>query len=61
MNNVTYEIVEPFMKTVPSMKSMIEMGGNPACELLYLPVFQDLIKNPPKDPPYDLVIVEVSQ
>lgn len=60
MNNVSYELVQPFMNSVPSMKGMIQMGGNPACELLKLPIFQDLIKNPPKDPPYDLIIVEVS-
>lgn len=34
--------------------------GNGLCEYLGLPEVQQIIKNPPKDPPYDLVIVEVS-
>ena len=30
------------------------------CELLGLPEFKKIIKNPPKDPPYDLVITQVN-
>ncbi|XP_020710323.2 UDP-glucosyltransferase 2-like [Athalia rosae] len=33
--------------------------GNKICELLDLPDFQSLVKTPPKDPPYDLVIAEL--
>ncbi|XP_015113242.1 UDP-glucuronosyltransferase 2B17 [Diachasma alloeum] len=32
--------------------------GNGLCEYLGLPEMQAIIKNPPQDPPYDLVIVE---
>ncbi|KAK0156921.1 hypothetical protein PV327_011526, partial [Microctonus hyperodae] len=32
--------------------------GNSLCEYLGLPEMQKIIKNPPKNPPYDLVIVE---
>lgn len=33
--------------------------GNDLCEYLGLPELQKIIKNPPRNPPYDLVIVEV--
>ncbi|KAK0175130.1 hypothetical protein PV327_008909 [Microctonus hyperodae] len=33
--------------------------GNYLCEYLAMPEMQEFIKNPPKDPPYDLVIVEI--
>lgn len=33
--------------------------GNRLCHLMALREFQDLIKNPPKDPSYDLVVTEV--
>lgn len=42
-----------------SMKSLTDMAGAQVCELLSHPVLQDLIKNPPQDPPYDLLITEV--
>lgn len=34
--------------------------GNDICDILALPELQSLIKNPPQDPPYDIVITEVS-
>lgn len=34
--------------------------GNGLCEYLGLPEMQKIIKNPPNNPAYDLVIVEVS-
>ena len=36
-----------------------EFYGNEICELLGLEKMQNLIKNPPKDPPYDILITEV--
>ncbi|XP_015113283.1 UDP-glucuronosyltransferase [Diachasma alloeum] len=33
-------------------------SGNPFCEYLGLPEMQEIIKNPPQDPPYDLVVTE---
>ncbi|XP_046736276.1 UDP-glucosyltransferase 2-like [Diprion similis] len=42
-----------------SMKDiMIELGGNLPCQSLGHPQLQKLIKSPPTDPPYDLVITE---
>lgn len=34
--------------------------GNGLCEYLAIPELQAIIKNPPQNPPYDLVIVEVN-
>ncbi|CAB0035861.1 unnamed protein product [Trichogramma brassicae] len=54
-NNMTYEFMESFSKRI-SMKQMLEIVGEPICDLLNLPIFQKLLKDPPK---YDLVIVEI--
>lgn len=59
MNNVTATDLSLRTTCVGQMKEIIEIIGNSACRLLALPQMQQLIKNPPKDPPYDLVIVEV--
>ncbi|EFN81563.1 hypothetical protein EAI_00418 [Harpegnathos saltator] len=42
-----------------SMKHVTQTAGSKVCELLGHPVLQNLIKNPPQDPPYDLVIIQV--
>ncbi|XP_014213915.1 UDP-glucuronosyltransferase 2B37-like [Copidosoma floridanum] len=42
-----------------SIPDLMSITGPPVCNLLQLPVFQKLINDPPTDPPYDLVIVEV--
>lgn len=57
MNNVTYELMQSFDSV--SIEKLAELAGNVPCNLLDLPELQALIKNPPTDPPYDLVIVEV--
>ncbi|XP_046736274.1 UDP-glucosyltransferase 2-like [Diprion similis] len=36
-----------------------EKAGNDICHILGNPEIQELIKNPPQDPPYDLVIAEL--
>lgn len=36
-----------------------KLYGNELCELLALEEMQHLIKNPPNDPPYDILITEV--
>lgn len=57
VNNVTFE---QFTKFGPGgFNEFIDMAGNQICKLLSHPVISNIIKNPPKDPPYDLVIVEV--
>lgn len=45
--------------TSQDLSIMVERIGNSMCKVLGLPQVQQLIKNPPNDPPYDLVIVEV--
>ncbi|XP_032679120.1 UDP-glucuronosyltransferase 2A3-like isoform X2 [Odontomachus brunneus] len=42
-----------------SMAHLTDMAGTQICELLSHPAIQNLIKNPPQDPPYDILITEV--
>ncbi|XP_076243342.1 uncharacterized protein LOC143184768 [Calliopsis andreniformis] len=42
-----------------NMHNLVHKAGSITCELLSQPQIQQLIKNPPKDPPYDLVILEL--
>lgn len=57
MNNITATEVLGF--STPSVAKLVEMAGDNICNLLNHPKMQQLIKNPPQDPPYDLVILEV--
>lgn len=58
VNNFTIRINEqPFDD---QFKTVVEKYGNELCELLGLPEMQNLIKNPPQNPPYDLFITEVT-
>lgn len=54
LNNMSYEFIEGIRGQ--STKNAVQNLGNTFCELLGHPVFENLLKNPPK---YDLVIVEV--
>lgn len=56
MNNMSYETISTIQKV--NIRVM-RMFGVDLCKQMDLPVFQKLLKNPPEDPPYDLVIVEV--
>ncbi|XP_043264519.1 UDP-glucosyltransferase 2-like [Colletes gigas] len=56
VNNMNASILEKLSST--SVKHIIDMGSR-VCTLLGHEKFQNLINNPPKDPPYDLVIVEL--
>lgn len=56
-NNLNYTMVKSI--SVRSIKNLLDLTGDPVCSLLNHTVFQNIIQNPPKDPPYDLVIVEV--
>ncbi|XP_015113327.1 UDP-glucuronosyltransferase 2B15 isoform X2 [Diachasma alloeum] len=40
------------------LPTLTTVYGNELCEYLALPEMQEIIKNPPQDPPYDLVILE---
>ncbi|XP_011867942.1 PREDICTED: UDP-glucuronosyltransferase 3A1-like [Vollenhovia emeryi] len=57
VNNVTAEEAQAFSN--PSIAYFVAMAGHNICQLLSHPKMQQLIKNPPQDPPYDMVIVEV--
>ena len=57
VNNMFAENVTNF--NALNMQLMIQAAGVKTCKLLGLPNIQQLIKNPPKDPPYDVVIVEL--
>lgn len=58
-NNVSYE------RTLEGRKfkvgAFMNSVGTNLCQIMSKPMFQELLKNPPQDPPYDLVIVEVRQ
>ena len=51
-NNMSYEVMSEF-KNSANIARLINLAGNPNCEMLSKPVFQKLFKNPPK---YDVVI-----
>lgn len=55
VNNVSYEFVSKFVTT----HGLSTIGGNNVCEHLAHPEIQKLIRNPPKDPPYDVVLIQV--
>ncbi|XP_058794059.1 UDP-glucosyltransferase 2-like [Phymastichus coffea] len=59
VNNLTYQFLSTIMVQGHSMSRMMSTSGDNICEMLKLPIFQRLIKNPPKNPPYDLVITEL--
>lgn len=54
-NNMEYDKAVKFRNV--DIQLLMDHVGNPVCELLDLPVFREILKNPPRD--YDLVIVEV--
>ncbi|XP_046607750.1 UDP-glucosyltransferase 2-like isoform X1 [Neodiprion virginianus] len=56
-NSMTYELLQS-ISSAP-MQVVIKLAGNDVCESLGKPEMQNLIKNPPTDPPYDLVITEL--
>ncbi|XP_011266198.2 UDP-glucuronosyltransferase 1-9 [Camponotus floridanus] len=57
VNNLTATEVKSFSAT--SMTSLTYMCGTQICQLMDHPKIQELIKNPPQDPPYDLIIMEL--
>ncbi|XP_076375313.1 UDP-glucosyltransferase 2 isoform X5 [Megalopta genalis] len=58
INNITYLDMYT-MSAMSASSSVANLAGNEVCETLSDPRIQQLAKNPPKDPPYDAVIVEV--
>lgn len=57
INNMTATDIKSFGSA--SVRNLAQMAGDNVCQLLNLPQIQNIIKNPPKDPPYDLVIIEL--
>lgn len=57
-NNISFTDVTS-SKITEFLRDWIQHYGSAECDLLEHVHFQNLIKNPPKDPPYDLAIVEV--
>lgn len=58
INNFTYELMNTLVKESLT-HTVATIGGNEICEFLGMPKIQELVRNPPKDPPYDLVMIEV--
>lgn len=58
INNLTVDFVQNVGGNIVFLAA--ESFGNKLCHLMGLEKFQKLIHNPPTDPPYDLVITEVS-
>ncbi|XP_035737423.1 uncharacterized protein LOC118448362 [Vespa mandarinia] len=55
VNNVSYDTANK----LPMLNAISTIGGYQLCEYLGHPKIQKLIHNPPKDPPYDVVLIEV--
>ncbi|KAF7382487.1 hypothetical protein HZH68_015406 [Vespula germanica] len=55
INNVSYNIA----KNIWTVQIVSNIAGNDICEHLAHPDIQKLIHNPPKDPPYDVVLIQV--
>lgn len=57
INNVSHNDVQGFASG--SLTHFMDTAGDKICDLLDHPSINNIIKNPPKNPPYDLVIVEI--
>lgn len=57
VNNFSIEFANQVLES--PVKLVSELYGNELCELMGLDEMQKLIKNPPKDPAYDILITEV--
>lgn len=58
MNNMTYEEAFTMIRS-SAAQAVATFAGYEICEHLNNPKLQELIHNPPKDPPYDAVVMEV--
>ncbi|KOC60177.1 Ecdysteroid UDP-glucosyltransferase [Habropoda laboriosa] len=57
VNNMNASLIERI--STNDMRSLVYMAGDRICSLMEHEKLQQLIKNPPKNPPYDLIIVEL--
>lgn len=58
-NNLTFDMLISKMMSATLGYTIPTVAGNPLCHHLGHPVVQKLVHDPPKNPPYDLVIIEV--
>ncbi|XP_043488518.1 UDP-glucosyltransferase 2-like [Polistes fuscatus] len=58
VNNVSFDFMKINLREMP-VHAVSTMGGNELCEYLNLPEIQKIIKDPPTNPPYDVVISEI--
>lgn len=58
VNNMSYEFMQHLVGTNP-VYAVATMGGNELCGNLENPAIQELARNPPKNPPYDAVLIEI--
>jgi len=58
-NNLTAQEIQTSGTLSWSLATLIEKNGIPICNLLNRPKIQELIKNPPQDSSYDIIILEV--
>ncbi|XP_051165472.1 UDP-glucosyltransferase 2-like isoform X2 [Leptopilina boulardi] len=57
-NNLDYNRLQ-FLSPISIVPEISNNTGSNICKLIQHPILQNIIKNPPKNPPYDLVIVEI--
>ncbi|XP_033219242.1 UDP-glucuronosyltransferase 2B31-like [Belonocnema kinseyi] len=57
INNISFVEIQSISSG--NLAHFMDICGDKICELLKHPTLNNIIKNPPKDPPYDLVIVEI--
>lgn len=58
VNNLTYGMMHQMIGWNVA-HAIATMGGNDVCKYLSKPEMLNLVKNPPNDPPYDAVLIEV--
>lgn len=56
-NNLNFSDVTTL--NVGSPRQIFKLVADPLCDLMGLPVFEQLLNKPPRDPAYDLVILQV--
>ncbi|CAL1675286.1 unnamed protein product [Lasius platythorax] len=60
VNNMSYEFMQLLLSTNP-VYAVATLTGNNICLNLGNPAIQELARNPPRDPSYDAVFIEVRE
>ncbi|XP_043682849.1 UDP-glucosyltransferase 2-like isoform X1 [Vespula pensylvanica] len=58
VNNISYDQMRLILTGLP-VRTVATLGGNEVCENLRLPEIQKLIHEPSKNPPYDVILMEI--